>query len=260
MTTNSFWAALRELHAVRRASITLLKNRNISIINTIRERGYMFSFLYSLYGIYDLILNLLEDYFRLIRGVWKLSKLRHPVVSIFGGTKLSQEHPYALDAHKLSAMLLVHGISVITGGGPGIMQAANCSGLDQDPDLRGKSIGIGVEGLDEEHINTCMDELIITRYFFARKWLLTHFADAFAVFPGGFGTLDELSEVLTQMQTGKLERVPVVLINKAYWKPFMEWVATAEKEGLLSKKDAELIFVTDDIKEAFNHLYKHCSH
>ena len=217
----------------------------------------MLSFFYSMYGIYDLMINLLDDYFRLVRGVWTLSKLRRPVVSVFGGTRLSQDHPFTQHAHKLSNMLLTHQISVITGGGPGIMQAMNCGALDQDPDLRGKSVGITVENLSQERQIGCLDELITTRYFFTRKWLLTRYADGFVVFPGGFGTLDELFETLTLMQTGHLERVPVVLINTAYWKPLLEWVEGAQKEGLLLSHDASLLFVTDDLTEAFNHLHKH---
>lgn len=217
----------------------------------------MISFFYSVYGIYRLMINLLGDYFRLMRGVWTLSKLHKPVVSVFGGTRLSQDHPFTQNAHKLSNMLLTHQISVITGGGAGIMQAMNCGAMNEDPKVRGKSVGITVENLSQERQVGCLDALITTRYFFTRKWLLTRYSDAFVVFPGGFGTLDELFETLTLMQTGHLERVPVVLINTVYWKPLLEWVELAQKEGLLLSIDASLLFVTDDLTEAFNHLHKH---
>lgn len=215
------------------------------------------NFIKSFCGSCKLAGHLLADFFRLIHGVWKLSKLNPPVVSVFGGSKLQQEHSYAVKAGELSKKLMSKGISVITGGGPGIMEAANCGAFNQ-AERRGKSIGITVHGLLAEKPNTCIDESIQTHYFFARKHLLTHFATAFAIFPGGYGTMDELFEILTLMQTHKLKRVPVVLFEKKYWQPLIDWVQVAQKEGLLLKEDADLIFITDSVDEAFDHLQHHC--
>jgi len=189
-------------------------------------------------------------------GVWKLSRLPEPRVTIFGGSKIDLSHPYALQAMELSQKLVDANISVITGGGPGIMQAANCGAIpEQAQPIR--SVGIGVKGLDDQAINKCVQELITVDYFFARKWLLTQYSVGFAIFPGGFGTLDELAEVATLMQTGFLGPHPVVLINKEYWRRFMEWVNdSALKEGLLKDKDKDLLLVTDDIDEAFQLLKK----
>lgn len=217
----------------------------------------MVKFLKSFSAACNLAGHLFADYFRLVRGVWKLSKLKPPIVSVFGGSKLNQEHAYAKKASQLAAKLNEAGISVITGGGPGIMEAANC-GAFKDTNRRAKSIGITVHGLATEKRNVCADENIATHYFFARKYLLTHFATGFALFPGGYGTMDELFEVLTLMQTSKLPRVPVVLFEKAYWKPIIEWIELAQKEGLLLEIDAALVFVTDSVDEAFEHLQKHC--
>lgn len=222
----------------------------------------MFTIFYSIAGIFDLAVKLFEDYFRLVRGAWTLAKVKKPIISVFGGAKLEQDHPYAQQVHNLSDKLLEHGISVITGGGTGIMEAANCGSKVRNPDTSGKSIGILLESLQEQEPpnNNCMDEMIVTRYFFARKWLLTSYSTAFAVFPGGFGTADELFEILTLMQTDKLKRVPIVLVGTEFWKPLVEWVKMSQKNGLLLQEDADLIFVTDDVDKAFNHLHQHCGH
>jgi len=223
----------------------------------------MFQFFKAFCATCVLLGRLLVDYFRLIGGVWTLSILKPPIVSVFGGSKLGQDHEYAQKAHELAQRLIEHNISVITGGGPGIMQAANCGAFEHNKETnknRGKSIGIGLQGLEQKKGNQCADAFIITRYFFTRKWLLTRYSTAFVVFPGGYGTLDELFEVTTLMQTERLKRVPIVLFKSAYWKPLLEWIEQAKKEGLLLEKDADLIFTTDSVDEAFHHLHQHCEH
>jgi len=216
-----------------------------------------FSFLKSCGATFALAGHLFRDYVRLVRGVWKLSKLPRPVVTVFGGSKIEQKHRYAQQANELGKLLMENGISVITGGGPGIMKAANCGAFkDSNANENGpKSVGIGVRDLPQEDSNECSNEFIVTKYFFARKWLLTRYADAFAVFPGGFGTLDELFQIATLMQTGKLKRVPIVLIDKGHWQPLLTWLEKPAKEGLILEKDKDIFFVTDDIQEAFKHLY-----
>jgi len=214
------------------------------------------SFFKSLYAVLELIAHVTTEYARVIYGVWRLSKLKKPVVTVFGGSKISQGHLYARQAHELGKMLIEHDISVITGGGPGIMEAANCGAFGSEYNgTVARSVGIGVQSLETEHRNKCSNEMIVTKYFFARKFLLTRYATAFVVFPGGFGTMDELFEVATLMQTGHLKRCPIVLIDTAYWTNLLLFIRNAEKEGLLLKKDAELIFVTDNLEEAFKHLY-----
>ncbi len=200
----------------------------------------------------------IRGFFRLLGGAWVLSQMEAPIISIFGGSKIDQSHPYAKKATMLAKMLLDHGYSVVTGGGPGIMQAANC-GLfkNKNSNTRGKSIGIEVEGLAEK-ANQCADIFIVTRYFSSRKYLLTHYSNAFVVFPGGYGTADELFEVLTLMQTDNLHRLPVILIGISYWKPLMDWVHLATEQKLLLEEDAKLLFVTDDIDEAVAHVQRHC--
>lgn len=205
-----------------------------------------------------LFFDLIPVVMQIVYGLWRLSKLTHPIVTIFGGSKVQQDSEFARQATQLAQMLVDHDISVLTGGGPGIMQAANCGAI-REKKGQVRSIGVGVKGLDENLINICAQEYIAMNYFFARKWLLTQYSVGFAVFPGGFGTLDELAEIVTLMQTKKLPPVPIVLISKSYWKPFMEWVyESALKNNMLKEIDVNLLVVTDDIDEAFKILHSHC--
>jgi uncharacterized protein (TIGR00730 family) len=196
---------------------------------------------------------------QLICGAWRVFSLTKPIVSIFGSARMQQDDRYAKMAHRLSQMLVEDDISVLTGGGPGIMQAASCGAIESQEKDRGRTMGIGVKDLKEEE-NPCVEEYFELDYFFARKWLLTRYSTSFIIFPGGFGTVDELSEVLTLMQTNRMPRVPIVMIGKEYWKPFIEWVTDeALQHGLISQKDLDLFFITDDIDEAFCVVTQTCS-
>jgi uncharacterized protein (TIGR00730 family) len=199
-----------------------------------------------------------KESFFMAYGVWKLTRLPRPRVSIFGGSKIHLDHPYAKDAMRLAKKLVDNNISVLTGGGPGIMQAANCGAVSAEHIKGIRSMGIGVRGLDEEMINACLQELVFMNYFFSRKWLLTAYSEAFVIFPGGFGTLDELAEVSTLIQTRKMLEEPIVLIGTEFWAPLMQWINRSQKEGLLKEKDKNLITVTDDIDEALRIVKARC--
>jgi uncharacterized protein (TIGR00730 family) len=201
----------------------------------------------------------LRVFWQIIYGAWRVSKLPHPIISIFGSSKLAQTDQYAHQANKVAALLVEQGISVLTGGGPGIMEAANCGAVLQGGDKsKITSIGIGVRGLTEPK-NTCVQEYFDMDYFFARKWLLTQYSSGFVVFPGGFGTLDELSEVLTLIQTGQMKKVPIVLVGKEYWEPFLQWI-THEMvvHGLISDDQVKLFSITDDPYKAFCFVRGEC--
>lgn len=142
--------------------------------------------------------TLFRVFFQLLYGAWRISKLSDPMVSIFGGTHLKDTDFYFKKAHSLGEQLVAHDISVVTGGGPGLMQAVSCAVYESHG--KSKSIGIGVRDLKEQR-NPCVQEYFELDQFFARKWLLTRYSMAFIVFPGGFGTVDELAEVLTLIQT-----------------------------------------------------------
>lgn len=204
--------------------------------------------------------HVIKGSMQLIYGSWRISYLVRPIVTVFGGARLKQDSLYARKAHDLAHKLIKQDISVITGGGPGIMRAASCGASHEVREyLRARSIGIAVEGLGEESAKECAQEYLIMSNFWARKWLMINYSVAFAIFPGGFGTLDELAQVITLIQTKKLPGVPVVLIGTEYWQPFMDWVHnSALKEGLISKEDINLIRVTDDIDQALILLKERC--
>ncbi|BDC34958.1 hypothetical protein Noda2021_09160 [Candidatus Dependentiae bacterium Noda2021] len=188
--------------------------------------------------------------FQMLKGSCRIFALPGPLVSIFGGSRFGQDIMYAKKAHQLAHQFAERGISVLTGGGSGIMQAASC-GAYVHPKEKGRTMGIGVTTLNEPK-NECLLDYFQVDYFFARKWLLTQYSSAFVVFPGGFGTLDELGEVLTLIQTSTLKKTPIVLIGKEYWQPFMQWVNTEMlSHGLIAMQDIGLFTLTDDLTEAF---------
>ncbi len=197
-------------------------------------------------------------FFQIIYGAWRVSKLPHPIVSIFGSAQVVQTDKYAQEANQIASWLVEEGISVLTGGGPGIMEAANCGAIRSRKKGSVKSIGIGVRGLNEPQ-NICVEEYFELDYFFARKLLLTQYSSGFIVFPGGFGTLDELAEVLTLIQTKQMKKVPIVLVGKDYWRPFMQWVTDeALARGLVKSEHVKLFSVTDDPYKAFCFVQGKC--
>lgn len=202
--------------------------------------------------------HLLKFVFNLLSGIWQVSKLRYAPVTVFGGARLSQDSIYIQKAQKLAHLLLEAGIPVITGGGLGIMEAANCGAVKKGQKNVITTIGIGVKGLKEDGVqqfNKCTETHIIIDYYFARKWLLINYSIGFAVFPGGFGTLDELMELLTLIQTKLLIPAPIVLIGTEYWKPFMTWLYdSALANKLIDPENVSLFTVTDDVDLAFTLL------
>lgn len=194
--------------------------------------------------------------FHLMYGIARIAKLKSAPVTIFGGSRLKPNSIYMKDAMELAEMLAKEGIPVLTGGGPGIMEAAAC-GAERTQSKVIKSIGITVQGLKVGG-QECEHNIIEMNNFGARKWLLISFSTGFAVFPGGFGTANELTELLTLIQNNLRAKAPIVLIGIEYWKPFMDWmINSALKEGLVGKEDVSLFTQTDDIKEAFDRLKLH---
>jgi uncharacterized protein (TIGR00730 family) len=170
-----------------------------------------------------------------------------PAVTVFGSARITARHrSYAL-ARKLGSLLAEAGFAVITGGGPGIMEAAN-RGCQE---AGGLSIGCNIELPMEQGLNPYVDLGIEFRYFFVRKTMFVKYADAFVIFPGGYGTLDELFEALTLIQTKKVQDFPVILMGTPYWEPLMAWLrGTLLKEAAISPEDVDLLRLTDDPEEA----------
>lgn len=184
-----------------------------------------------------------------VEGFEKLAKIG-PCVSVFGSARTPRDHKYYLMAEEISAKLVRHGYGVITGGGPGIMEAANKGAHSEN----GKSVGLNIvlpfEQFDNMYIDR--DKLITFDYFFVRKVMFSKYAQGFVVLPGGFGTLDELFESLTLIQTNKTGRFPIVLVGKTYWAGLIDWIKATllEEHSYIHEKDLELFHLVDDASEA----------
>lgn len=168
-------------------------------------------------------------------------------VTVFGSARTPVDHPEYERARQLGAALAKEGFAVITGGGPGAMEGANRGASEAD----GYSIGLGIELPFEQGLNEWVDLGVNFRYFFVRKTMFVKYSQAFVCLPGGFGTLDELFEALTLVQTAKVTKFPIVLLGKDFWSGLLEWIKTTlVKEGKVSEKDLDLIHCTDSVDEA----------
>jgi uncharacterized protein (TIGR00730 family) len=167
-------------------------------------------------------------------------------VSVFGSARFREPHPMYAEARKLGRLLSEAGFAVITGGGPGLMEAANRGAIEAG----GSSIGLNIE-LPYEQINNPYTNLTIDfRYFFVRKTMFVKYSNGFAIFPGGFGTLDELFEALTLVQTRKIHRFPIILYNRAYWMGLLDWITSTQlHEGAISAEDLNLLILTDSVEQ-----------
>ena len=170
-----------------------------------------------------------------------------PAVAIFGSARVRETDPDYQEAVKLARMLSDAGLAVITGGGPGIMEAANRGASEGSSE----SVGCNIELPREQGTNKYVQIAVNFRYFFVRKTMFMKYAEAFVIFPGGFGTMDELFEALTLIQTGKVRNFPVILFNRAYWQGLVDWMrATMLPGGKIEAKDLDLLMITDSAEEA----------
>jgi uncharacterized protein (TIGR00730 family) len=180
-----------------------------------------------------------------VEGFGLLAELPR-AVSVFGSARTAREHPYYAAGVELGAALAGAGYAVITGGGPGAMEAANRGAHEAG----GLSVGLGIELPFEQELNEWVDVGISFRYFFVRKTMFVKYAQAFVILPGGFGTLDELFEALTLVQTRKVTRFPVLLYGTEYWSGLVDWIrSTMVDGGTISPADLDLFTVTDDVEE-----------
>jgi len=183
-----------------------------------------------------------------VEGFEKLAKIG-PCVTIFGSARIGAKHPYYKMAEEIAYELVRDGYGVVTGGGPGIMEAGN-RGAKRGG---GKSVGLNIYLPHEQKGNPYIDpdKLITFDYFFVRKVMFMKYSQGFIVMPGGFGTLDELSEALTLIQTKKIGRFPIVLVGKKFWSGMMDWIKqTLVSEGMIHEDDLELVNLVDTPKEA----------
>lgn len=188
-----------------------------------------------------------------VEATERLSGIR-PAVSIFGSARMRADSPYYLLAEDIARKLSDAGFSVISGGGPGIMEAANKGAFFG----KSPSIGLNIQLPHEQQANAYQDISQTFRHFFARKYMFVKFASAYVVLPGGFGTLDELLEALTLIQTGKSRKIPIILVCKPFWRGLVDWLRERlVSEGMVSPEDIDLIQIIDKPEDVVEAIFRH---
>ena len=188
-----------------------------------------------------------------VDGFERMARVK-PSVSIFGSARTAPEHPHYKLATDIARELSDVGFSVVSGGGPGIMEAANKGAFEG----KSPSIGLNIELPHEQTGNPYQDISLSFKHFFSRKVMFVKYASAYVVMPGGFGTLDELAEILTLVQTKKSRRIPIILVHRPFWQGLLDWFATTlVNEGTINKEDLNLIQIIDEPKEIANAIFEH---
>lgn len=174
-----------------------------------------------------------------------------PCVTVFGSARFKEQHPYYIMARDVGRELANVGFTVMTGGGPGVMEAANRGARDAG----GRSVGVNIELPFEQEPNAYLDKVVSFRYFFVRKVMLVKYSYAFVTLPGGFGTMDEIFETATLIQTAKIQNFPIVVMGRDYWQPLFDFIrGTMVKEKTIDARDIDQVFVTDSATEAAHHI------
>ena len=188
-----------------------------------------------------------------VEGFERLARIK-PSVSIFGSARTQPDDPMYELTVDIARSLSNAGFSVVSGGGPGIMEAANKGAYEG----RSPSIGLNIQLPHEQIGNPYQDISLQFRHFFSRKVMFVKYASAYVVLPGGFGTLDELAEILTLVQTGKTRRIPIILVDKPFWEGLLGWFAdTLVKEGTISAEDLDLVEIHDNPKDIVDAIFRH---
>jgi len=175
-----------------------------------------------------------------------------PSVSIFGSARFKPDHPYYKVSEELSRLLSDSGFAVVSGGGPGVMEASNKGAFAG----KSASVGLNIKLPHEQSGNPYQDIAVNFKYFFARKVMFVKYASAYVVMPGGFGTLDELAEILTLVQTGKTKKIPIILFGTEFWEGLLDWFRESLIDmGTISPDDMNLFKVTDDVQEVVDVIF-----
>ncbi|MBN8862852.1 MAG: TIGR00730 family Rossman fold protein [Sphingobacteriales bacterium] len=191
--------------------------------------------------------------FRVFRQFIKGFRTLHfvgPCITVFGSARFKEDHPYYQQAVECGKRIAQMGLTTMTGGGPGIMEAANRGAFENG----GLSVGCNIQLPFEQHVNPYVHKSVTFEHFFVRKVLLIKYSYAFIILPGGFGTMDEFFETLTLVQTKTLTQFPIVLFGKEYYRELVEAMNDMAVRGTISKEDMNLVLVTDDMDEAINHI------
>jgi uncharacterized protein (TIGR00730 family) len=178
-----------------------------------------------------------------------------PCITVFGSARFKEDHPYYIKAREFGKRIAEMGLTTMTGGGPGIMEAANRGAFESG----GNSVGCNVRLPFEQKANPYLHKTITFEHFFVRKVLLVKYSYAFVIMPGGFGTMDEFFETLTLVQTKTVTQFPIVLFGKDFYRPLVQAIESMAQEGTISKEDMNLVLVTDSVEEAMKHIYTYIS-
>jgi len=187
-------------------------------------------------------------------GMYHLSHLRGPMVTILGSALIRNDHGYSKDAMNVAHKFVSNGFSVLTGGGPGIMESANCGAIKAKKELHIKekcTLGISIPRIDIDYTNPC-SSIIYTDFFFVRKFLLLYATSGVIVFPGGIGTVDELFDILNLHVFGHVQTIPIVLFDRLYWQKLADWYYEAIQKGTIRPKFKKLFTITDSIDEVYS--------
>jgi uncharacterized protein (TIGR00730 family) len=206
-----------------------------------KSRGYELSFAWRVFK-------------QFIRGFRKLHFMG-PCITVFGSARFKEDHPYYIQAREFGKRIAALGMTTMTGGGPGIMEAANRGAFENG----GQSVGCNIQLPFEQQENPYLHESVTFEHFFVRKVLLVKYSYAFIIMPGGFGTMDELFETLTLVQTKTINQFPIVLFGKEYFEPLMNTIREMEKAETISPGDMNLVLVTDSFDEAMDHISHYIS-
>ncbi|MDH5359664.1 MAG: TIGR00730 family Rossman fold protein [Gammaproteobacteria bacterium] len=188
-----------------------------------------------------------------VEGFERLAQIK-PSVSIFGSARTAPDHPYYKLTEEIARQLSDAGFSVVSGGGPGIMEAANKGAFEG----KSPSVGLNIQLPHEQSGNDYQDISLSFRHFFSRKVMFVKYAAAYVVMPGGFGTLDELAEILTLVQTKKTRRIPIILVHTPFWEGLLEWFKqTLVEEKTINPEDLELVKIIDEPKQVVEAIFNH---
>jgi uncharacterized protein (TIGR00730 family) len=192
------------------------------------------------------LLRVMRDFLRGFRVLHFVG----PCVTVFGSARIKSHSPYYELARKMGEAIAQLGFTVMTGGGGGIMEAANRGAKA----VGGRSVGCNIELPHEQKPNTWLDRFVTLRYFFVRKTLLMKYSYAFVIMPGGAGTLDEMFEALTLIQTGKIKSFPVLIMGTDYWRDLLPFIRRMAQQGMIAASDLDLVYATDSVEDAIAHI------